>query len=147
MLRILTYPNEHLVAQNRAVESFDSKLRDLVIDMELVMRRGDGVGLAAPQVGKNIRMFIIEEALLPGGVVCNPSLVPAPESRTYSAREGCLSFPGLILEIPRHTEISVEYQDVDGKIHQVNLDGFAAHVFQHEVDHINGVLMIDHLTF
>jgi peptide deformylase len=116
------------------------------MDMRKVMRVNQGAGLAAPQVGKSLALFVVEDELLPHNAICNPKWQPKEGNEVQRLNEGCLSFPGVFLEIPRYTEITVEYQDMSGKIHEMELSGFAAHVFQHEAEHLDGVLMIDHLA-
>jgi peptide deformylase len=146
MLRIVTYPNKSLTKASRAVTSFDARLRDLSFDMLKAMKANDGAGLAAPQIGKSIALFVVASGLLPHDAVCNPKWTPREGNEKVRLNEGCLSFPGVFLDIPRYTEILVEYQDIRGKIHEMELTGFAAHVFQHESEHLDGVLMIDHLA-
>jgi len=146
MLRIITYPDKRLAKQSRAVSSFDAKLRDLSFDMLKVMKSHLGVGLAAPQVGKSISMFVTEPGLLPHAAICNPKWKPKDGNEAQKLDEGCLSFPGVFLQIPRYTEILVVYNDINGKIHEMELSGYAAHVFQHEAEHLSGILMIDHLA-
>ncbi len=144
-MRIRTFPDEILKTPTEKVESFTPELRDTAIRMYKLMLVEKGAGLAAPQVGVSLSFFVVEKTLMPHMIIANPTWKPAGDAKTYVAEEGCLSFPGLWVEIPRYDKIEVEYQCVDGKMHKATLDGFAAHVFQHEEEHTRGVLMIDHL--
>jgi len=114
---------------------------ELVSEMIAVMRRSDGVGIAAPQVGLPIRLFVIET----GGrvsVFFNPSIVSYSEEKSVS-EEGCLSVPGEFYPIERSSRISMEYQDIGGKKNRIDADGFLAVVLQHEYDHLEGILIVD----
>lgn len=144
-MRIRIFPDEVLKEPTEKVLAFDPDLRDKAIRMYKLMMREDGAGLAAPQVGISLSFFVVEKTLMSHVIIANPVWKPAEGSKTYMAEEGCLSFPGLFVEIPRYDKIDVEYQCVDGKMHKDTLDGFAAHVFQHEEEHLRGVLMIDHV--
>jgi len=145
-MRIKTFPDEALKTPTEKVGAFDPSLRDKAIRMYKLMVGEKGAGLAAPQVGIGLAFFVVEKTLMPHIIIANPSWKPAEDAKTYMAEEGCLSFPGLWVEIPRYDKIDVEYQCVDGKMHKSTLDGFAAHVFQHEEEHTRGILMTDHLS-
>jgi len=145
-MRIRIFPDEVLKVPTEKVVVFNPDLRDKAIRMYKLMVREDGAGLAAPQVGIGMAFFVVEKTLLPHIIIANPIWKPAVGSKTYMAEEGCLSFPGLWVEIPRYDKIDVEYQCVDNRIHKSTLDGFAAHVFQHEEEHTRGILMTDHLS-
>jgi peptide deformylase len=133
------------------VEDFDGSLATLATDMFATMRAKDGVGLAANQVGILKRLFTWEvdvgeeEADLIGGAVVNPVLLDASEE-LQEGDEGCLSFPGLFYPVDRPLRIEVSHQDLAGDDHTVQLEGFLARVFLHEMDHLNGILFIDHLA-
>lgn len=145
MYTILTYPDKRLLAPSTKVESFDSSLRDSAIRMYKTMLAARGVGLAAPQVGIPQSFFVCHRNVkIKHNMIVNPSWSPAHDAQEYIADEGCLSFPNLFLKISRFTKINVQYQDINGKLHSDVLDGFAAHVFQHEEEHTRGVLMIHH---
>ena len=145
MLKLVKYPDKRLRKKCEEITTFDAKLRDTVVDMCHVMCRNQGAGLAAPQVGLPVRMFVMDEDLGPHVAICNPSWEPEEDAKLYGATEGCLSIPGLFLTIDRWDKIKVKYQDVCGESHSYVLNGFAAHVFQHETEHLDGILMIDHL--
>jgi peptide deformylase len=146
VLQILTYPDERLKRETTKVEYFDFTLRDRAIRMYKTMIANHGAGLAAPQVGIPQSFFVIQHGLMEHNIIVNPEWQPAEDSKQYEAEEGCLSFPGLFVKVNRYDKINVQYQYVDGKVYTDTLDGFAAHVFQHESDHLVGTLMIDHLV-
>ncbi len=133
------------------VEDFDGALATLAEDMLQTMRAKDGVGLAANQVGILKRLFTWEvdvgdeEEELIGGAVVNPVLLDASEE-LQEGDEGCLSFPGLFYPLDRPLRVEVSHQDVRGEEHTVQLEGFLARIFLHEMDHLNGILFIDHLA-
>lgn len=125
------------------VTRIDGKFVKLVDDMFVTMYDAVGAGLAAPQVGVQQRFFVYDWDDNPG-VVVNPVIV---ESRGEAAIvEGCLSVPGLSWEILRPAEILVKGYDLDENEVTLELDDFGARVFQHELDHLDGVLLVEHLT-
>lgn len=143
-LNLLTYPNKKLRLKSRKVIDID-EIRSIIPCMLKIMKRDDGVALAAPQVGILKRFFVVAASILPHTVIVNPSWKPNEESRRILVREGCLSLPGIFLTISRWDVIKVEYQDIDGESHLGSLGGFGAQVFQHEYEHLDGVLFIDHV--
>lgn len=130
------------------VTIFDDELRKFAEKMFSIMRSAKGLGLAAPQLGRKRRLFMIDlsgqdfdsEPIL----FVNPEIESAEGEAT--AEEGCLSFPGLFVEISRAKKITVKYQDVEGKSHRIEATDLAARAIQHENDHLNGVLFIDYLS-
>ncbi len=139
----------------RVVESFDDPLARLAADMLETMRQHSGVGLAANQVGVLKRLFTweVEEygendevTEVHGGAVVNPVLVDSSEEELVEDDEGCLSFPGLFYPVKRPLKVQIEFQDLHGEDHRVDLDGFFARIFLHEMDHLDGILFIDHLA-
>jgi peptide deformylase len=124
------------------VEDVDGNLKQLADDMVLTMYEAPGVGLAAPQVGVQKRMFVYDAGDGPLAVV-NPTLADGRGEWTYE--EGCLSVPGLAWPIVRPKEIHLTGYDLDGNEISVEADEFLARVFQHEVDHLDGVLLVEHL--
>jgi len=132
------------------VRDFDGALARLAEDMALTMRASDGVGLAANQVGVLRRLFTYddpgdEEREPHAGAVVNPVLLAASEE-TESADEGCLSFPGLFYPVERQLEVVVRHFDIHGEESETALRGFGARIWLHEMDHLNGVLFVDHLA-
>lgn len=146
-LTILTDPNKEL--RKRAEElSFDEILapetQELIDNMIETMDEADGLGIAGPQVGEEKRIFIG----LIGGESCtciNPEIKSSSLRKTNS-EEGCLSVPGVWGIVKRNRQVTVEYLDREGKKQKKKLKGLEAIVFQHELDHLNGVLFIDKLT-
>lgn len=125
------------------VDDVDGRLVRLVDDMFVTMYDAPGLGLAAPQVGVQRRFFVYDHADAPG-VLINPVI---KESRgEWSYVEGCLSVPGLHWEIVRPKEILIAGYDLDGNEVEIEADEIEARLFQHELDHLDGVLLIEHLS-
>ncbi|MQB00299.1 MAG: peptide deformylase [Actinobacteria bacterium] len=118
--------------------------RKLISDLFDTMRDAPGLGLAAPQVGVGLRIFVweVEEA---HGAVVDPVIVERSDV-TVDGEEGCLSIPGLLYEVPRSDRIVVEGKDENGRPLRIDASDFLARVFQHEIDHLDGVLFIDRLS-
>jgi peptide deformylase len=143
-LRVLKYPHPSLRAENSNVEEFGDNLKQLTRKMFKMMYASEGVGLAAPQVGINQRLMVVNWQGDPGRsnlevVLCNPQIVKM-SSETEVDVEGCLSFPGFTADVERSTNIVVEFTSVEGKPKSLELDGWEARVFQHEYDHLDGKL-------
>ena len=157
LLDIVTLPNKILRNRTRSIANYDAQLQLLIDDMIETMRDAPGVGLAAPQIGQSIKLTVIEtlaEVDEDGNeiedsrdlyVITNPEIVSTSRS-TVDGIEGCLSIPGYLGEVERHESIRVRAQDRHGKKLKLRLDGWTARIFQHEIDHLNGVLYIDRLT-
>ena len=145
LLRIRTFGDPVLRDPARPVESFDDALRLLAEDMIQTMHEAPGVGLAAPQVGRPLRLFVYDV----GGEEPDPKAMANPTLRDewggQLEEEGCLSVPGLYYPVKRAERVWAEGFDLDG--HGVTIEGqeLLARVLQHEVDHLNGVLFIDRL--
>jgi peptide deformylase len=140
------------VLRQRALEvrDFDGTLARLAQDMVETMHAHDGVGLAANQVGVLRRLFTFdvpetEERVGMAGAVVNPVLLGASEE-LQDGDEGCLSFPGLFSPLSRPLSVHVRHQGLDGEAREAELSGLLARVWLHEMDHLNGVLFIDHLA-
>jgi peptide deformylase len=144
VLPIRTFPDPVLREQAREVEEITPTHRRLVEDMLETMREAPGVGLAAPQVGVLERIFVWE---VDGdsGVVVNPKIVERSQAELQE-EEGCLSLPGLAYDVVRAARVAVQGIDLDGS--QLSLEGedLLARVYQHEIDHLDGVLFIDRLA-
>jgi len=125
------------------VDDVDGAFVKLVDDMFVTMYDAPGVGLAAPQVGVQKRFFVYDYDDTPG-VLINPTIVEMRGEAEFT--EGCLSVPGLHWEIVRPAEIHVKGFDLDGRELDLELDDYAARVFQHEIDHLDGILLVEHLT-
>lgn len=142
--RLRVFGDPVLKQPTRLVTAFDERLRKLSEVMFEVMEREEGVGLAAPQIGVVSRVMVWKD---PDDcdhpyVYVNPRIVEASESVTVEP-EGCLSVPGETMEVPRADEVLVEAQDLQGKPFQVRHCGYQARVVQHEIDHLDGYLIID----
>jgi len=139
---IIIFPDDRLTTVCEPVTVFDKKLSDLVQDLFDAMYAGDGIGLAAPQVGVLQRIFVMD--VRQGKKPHNPLafINPRIEAATGSAvdEEGCLSMPGLFLNVRRATYLHFAAQTLSGDVHWGALRGVEARVFQHELDHLDGVL-------
>ena len=140
-LGIRTFGDPVLKTRAAPVESFDESLVRLTQDMLATMRDNEGVGMAANQVGRLKRVFVaaIEDEEY---VIVNPVLTEWSET-TESVPEGCLSIPGILVDVERPTGVTVSGLDVSGKPLQISASDLLARVLQHEVDHLDGVLILD----
>lgn len=133
----------------KPVKRFDDQLQTVIDDMFETMRAAPGVGLAAPQVGESVRLFVAEwpedeedpESVKPY-VIVNPVIVRT-KGEEEEAEEGCLSIPGYVGDVKRAPEIVVKGKDRHGKKIRLKVDGWLARIFQHEIDHLDGILFID----
>ena len=157
ILRILETPDPILRQISKPVETFDAKLRTLVADMFETMYDAPGIGLAAVQVGEPIRLLVIDlqEPENPDDpespTIKQPRVFINPEILWHSDAEvpyteGCLSVPEQYAEVMRPDRIRARWQDENGKGYEEEIDGLLAVCLQHEMDHLNGVLFIDHLS-
>ena len=152
--RIFETPDPVLRQISKPVETFDGELKTLVTDMFETMYAAPGIGLAAVQVGVPIRLLVIDlqEPEEEGGeAVRDPKIFINPEILWHSDQdvpytEGCLSVPEQYAEVMRPDRIRARWQDVEGKSREEEIDGLLAVCLQHEMDHLNGVLFIDHLS-
>ncbi len=146
LLPIHIYPDNCLRKKAQAVESFDGDLALLTQNMAQTMYDAPGIGLAAPQVNIDKRVVVIDvsEEKNDLKVLINPEITHQEGSQEYE--EGCLSIPGVFGMVERAAEIEVKAQDVQGNILEFQADGLLAICVQHEIDHLNGVLFIDHLS-
>jgi len=148
LAQIRQYPDPALRMTAAPVEAFDDDLRRLAERMLHLMADANGIGLAATQVGVVRRMFVCrfgeedEEELR---AFANPTVVATGEERE-SADEGCLSLQRVLVPVERATKLTLEAQDLDGKPVRVDLEGLDARVVQHELDHLDGVLILDRTT-
>jgi peptide deformylase len=163
--QIVTLPDPVLRRKAKAVTNFDKNLQTLIDDMIETMRDAPGVGLAAPQVGISERLAVIEYAEEDEDeevetvhedlhkpakppkpkqlfVIINPEIVKASEEKVMGV-EGCLSIPGLLGEVERHEALQVKALNRHGKPVKLKVDGWLARIFQHEIDHLNGVVFTD----
>jgi len=166
---ILEVPDLRLKQVSKPVETFDDDLRALVADMFETMYDAPGIGLAAIQVGVPLRVLVIdlqpddpdaepEVCTAHGGhshthqptrrepqVFINPVLSPTTEELSVYS-EGCLSVPEIYADVSRPQAIHARWQDLDGTVHEADIDGLLATCLQHEMDHLEGILFIDHLS-
>jgi peptide deformylase len=144
-LKIILYPDPRLRKMSKPVTEFGPELALLAAKMLELMRTGQGVGLAAPQVGKNIRLFVMNATGKPEDdrVIVNPVLTDADGEET--AEEGCLSIPDVKTDVLRVKSLKLTAQDVNGKKFEDIQTGYAARVWQHEIDHLNGILILDRM--
>ena len=154
--KIVTLPEPVLKRKARAVTKFDKDLQTLLEDMVETMRDAPGVGLAAPQIGLSERIIVVEyyqreedeeneEAPKKVWAMINPEIVKSSEE-TLLGVEGCLSIPGLVGEVERHAAVQVRGLNRHGKPMKVKAEGWLARIFQHEIDHLNGVLFTERAT-
>jgi len=151
---IVKHPNEVLRRKARPVEEFDSGLQQLIDDMIETMRAAPGVGLAAPQVNAPLRVTVVEYGEEPDEeangkppekklfTLINPEITRS-SLETEVASEGCLSIPGLVGDVDRSLTVTVKALNRRGQPVKIKANGWLARIFQHEIDHLNGVLFID----
>lgn len=145
MLDIFTLGEEILTVNCKKVETFDSSLKLLIDAMFETMDDADGVGLAAPQVGIDMRLFVVDDQKGTRREFINPEIVETSMDN-ISMEEGCLSIPKVYHDIERPRSITVQAQDVNGKTFKIKAEGLLARSIQHENDHINGIVFIDRLS-
>src|SRR5690606_18158847 len=146
---ILTAPDPRLKVKSRPVARVDDEIRRLMDDLLDTMYVAPGIGLAAPQVGVPKRVIVVD--LAKEGEKPQPYRMANPELLWVSddlmtAEEGCLSVPEHYAEVPRPRAIRVRYLDYDNEIRELEAEGLLATCIQHEIDHLDGILFIDHLT-
>lgn len=164
-LTILTFPDPRLREISQPVAEFGPALKKLAEDMLETMYDAKGIGLAAPQVGELKRLLVIdtrprdekgrrykyddmtelEKAIPQPLILVNPVIVKGEGKTTFD--EGCLSIPGYYETVERFMTVTIRYQDLDGNTHEVTSDGLLGICMQHEMDHLEGTLFVDHLSF
>ncbi len=149
ILEIVTYPDRRLRKVSKPVKNIDGSLHSLIADMTETMHQAPGVGLAAIQVGVDKALLVYdlapyekEESLQ---VLINPRIVEG-EGEFISENEGCLSVPDFRADVKRFSRVLVEGLDGEGNPRRLEADGYHALVLQHEIDHVNGRLFIDHIS-
>ncbi len=149
---IIGTDNPVLRRKGKKIQKITPETTRLIDDMVETMRQAPGVGLAAPQVAQSVRLFVAEleqDPELPGSgklyVVINPEYLYKSEEMT-SGVEGCLSVPGYAGEVERHTKVAIKGLDPRGRKIKLEAEGWLARVFQHEIDHLDGVLFTDHIS-
>jgi peptide deformylase len=149
-LKVLIFGNPFLRKKVSEVVFPDASLTKLAADMIDTMQMHEGVGLAAPQVGVDMRMIVADAGPLSQPAVSMPLALVNPVIISYSGqaeyREGCLSLPGIYADVKRPGTISVQFYDLDGNVHSSVFSGVEARIIQHEIDHLDGILFIDRLN-
>lgn len=153
ILPIVAYGDPVLKQVANDIDAEYPNLKQLIEDMENTMEKASGVGLAAPQIGLSIRLFIIDSTLMMDEgeedkgireVFINAEMIEET-GKEWAFEEGCLSIPDIREDVYRKDTITIKYLDKDFKEHTKTFDGMTARVIQHEYDHIEGILFIDHL--
>ena len=142
MLKVITHPNETVRKKSQEVADISStEIQKLIPEMMETMMAKDGVGLAAPQIGKNIRIVVIahKEKNL---ILINPKITKRSFIKEWG-EEGCLSVPNKYGEVKRHRAITLKYKNEGGEEQKLKASGLLARIIQHEIDHLNGILFID----
>jgi len=146
-LKMVKYPAPVLRHRCPEVEGFDDQLQALAQRMFQIMYANRGVGLAAPQVGLSVRIFVFNPAAEPGqaeGVCLNPQIVDGQGE--VQEEEGCLSVPGVTARIKRFKRVTVRGVDLQGRPIELAGEDLTSRILQHEVDHLNGMLIIDRMS-
>jgi peptide deformylase len=146
---LIILPDPILRQVSKPVERVDAPLRKLADDMLATMYDAPGIGLAAIQIGEPLRLLVIdlakEDETPAPHVFINPEILSSADTRSVY-EEGCLSIPDYYAEVERPASVRVKYLDRDGKLQEMEAEGLMATCLQHEIDHLNGVLFIDHIS-
>lgn len=144
-IRVLCHlPGDTVLRQKaKRVPSIDGSIQQLIDDMVETMRQADGIGLAAPQVGVPLRVIVLQMSEEELTVIINPEIVKSDGEREVT--EGCLSVPGYAGEIKRSVSVTVKGLNRQGKAVRIKATGLMAQALEHELDHLDGVLFIDHV--
>ena len=149
ILEVLTYPDKFLSKPTKTIENIDGKIQKIIDNMAETMYDAPGAGLAAIQVGFDKSIIIYDS--LPGEkekslqVLLNPEILES-DGEIVSENEGCLSVPDFTSDVKRSSLVLVEGIDREGKPVKIEVEGYLAIVLQHEIDHLNGILFIEHLS-
>ncbi|KAF0182921.1 MAG: peptide deformylase [Nitrospirae bacterium] len=148
VLDIKTYPADVLKQKAKPIQNVDDDLQQLIIDMIETMHEARGIGLAAPQVGVSKRLVVLDlssrEEKMPVLVLVNPEIIEA--EGIVESEEGCLSIPECLMSIKRAEKVKVRAMDPAGKIIEIEAEGLLARALQHELDHLDGVVLFDRLS-
>ncbi len=143
-MEITTYPNKLLRTKLQTVVDFSSpELKNAIKKMTKAMLKHDGIGIAANQIGLNTKIVVIDTEEGPREFI-NPEIIKKSIIKSKS-QEGCLSFPLITGVAKRHKSITIEYQNLSGEKKQICVSGLYSFVFQHEIDHVNGIIFTDRL--
>lgn len=144
VLSIRIFGDPVLRSPAEEIKTFDEALARLAADMTETMKAAPGVGLAAPQVGVSRRLFTFDDGDGNAGALCNPEVVWTSEE-TQTGEEGCLSIPQVYFPVTRALAARVRAQTLDGTPVELEGEGLLARIFQHEIDHLNGIMFVDRL--
>jgi len=144
MLKIVKYPDLILKKSSEEVRHDDKSLRSLIPHMVETMKKNQGIGLAAPQIGISKKVIIVTEGE-EAHAFLNPRIVKQSKEKERD-EEGCLSLPGLFMKVSRAKQVEVAAQTIDGAKVRVKARGLGARIFQHEIDHIEGKLIIHRVS-
>ncbi|GAB6183829.1 peptide deformylase [Thermodesulfovibrio hydrogeniphilus] len=148
LLEIRKYPDEVLKKRAEKVDNIDSELQKLIDDMIETMYKANGVGLAAPQVGVSKRLIVVDTSPREENqkliVLINPEILQSDED--ILSEEGCLSLPGFITRLKRKEKVLVKGLDREGKEIEIEAEGLLSRALQHEIDHLDGILLIDRIS-
>lgn len=156
VLPIVTFDDDRLRQEAKTVQKNSKELQQLIDDMFETMYNADGVGLAAPQIGRPLRLFVADADVYVeeedkdksyGPLVMINPVISLKSEETIAMEEGCLSIPEVMGPVSRPAKITVQFKDRDFNDQELEVDGHLARVIQHEIDHLDGVLFIDHLSF
>ena len=146
--KILKFPDQDLRIKAKPVETFDEELKTLTDDMFETMHSVNGIGLAATQIGvaKQVAVIDISPEKNEPLVIVNPKIQILDPSKKEDYDEGCLSVPGFFETISRPSDLKLSYQDLNGRKQEIKPVGLLTKVVQHELDHLNGRLFVDHIS-
>jgi len=149
ILKIYEYPDSVLRKETENISVFDENLAKIVEDMAETMYDAPGIGLAAPQIGQSIKLIVVDITVAIDGekdfmAMVNPKIIA--HEGTQLDEEGCLSVPELTANVKRYKGITVSYQDLEGQVKEISAEDRFGVVLQHEIDHLNGILFLDHLS-
>ncbi len=147
ILPIVQYPAPVLAEVAKPVAEITDEIRALAADMAETMYDAPGVGLAAPQVDHSIRLVTIDVSEEKNQLITmiNPEIIAFGEEQDLG-EEGCLSLPGIYEKVKRHLDVTVRFQDLNGQTKEIHADGLLAICIQHELDHLEGTVFVDHLS-
>ena len=145
---LIYYPSRKLRASTEEIKVFDEDLNQLIIDMFMVMKKFNGMGLAAPQIGRKESVIVYK--VIDGreeveGCLINPRIISKSDKKSKMT-EQCLSFPGLTVAVERPESVTIEYQDPEGMKKTLDASDYLARCLQHEIDHLSGRLIVDSLS-
>lgn len=146
VLPILTYPNKILRQKAKKVKNpKDPEIKELALDILETLEKANGLGLAAPQIGKSLQLCVVKndrDSESKTYILINPKIISKSWKKEIG-EEGCLSFPEKFIPVKRHVKVKVSALDREGKKLIIKASGLLARAFQHEIDHLNGILFID----